>query len=106
MKMRLSDEIITVKYQTSKEYCSCCSREFEIPELGEIREFDITLKGFFEWTDWTDETETYDEDIPDVVEEFLFNTISFFALNQNENLKFCEGEIEKVTKLVLLALKN
>lgn len=104
--MKVSSEIITIKYQTAKEYCSCCSREFDIPEFGEVREFDVTLKSFFEWADWSSEYEVDDEDVAETVREYLFDTISFYALSGTEILKICEGEEWKVIDLVIEAISN
>ena len=99
--MDISNEKITVKYQTAKEYCSCCSREFEIPEFGEIREFDITLKGLFDWADWKTLTEVHDDDIAESVSEYIDDTIRFYALNSNEILKVVDGEVNMVTNKLL-----
>lgn len=84
--MKITKETITIRYQIKKEYCSCCSREFEIPELGEEREFDITLKNLLDWAEWIVKTDLDEEDISAVVREYINDTIRFFALNSNEDL--------------------
>ncbi len=104
--MKISNEKITIKYQTAKEYCSCCSREFEIPEFGEVREFDITLRDLFDWADWKSLTEVHDDDIAESVNEYIYDTIRFYALNSNEILKLVDGEVDKVTSKVLEEIKT
>lgn len=98
--MNISNETITIRYQTSKEYCSCCSREFEIPELGEEREFDITLKNLLDWAEWIEKTDLDEEDISTVIREYINNTVRFYALNSNEDLVIIDGEINKVKNMV------
>lgn len=104
--MDISNEKITVKYQTAEEYCRCCNREFKELEYGEVREFDITLKALFEWAGWTSIDNIYPEEIESVVEEYLSNTISFYSTNHNERIRFCEGVLEGVNQLVLNEIKK
>lgn len=104
--MELVNEKIIIKYQTAKEYCSCCSREFEIPEYGEVREFEITLGDLFKWTEWESLVEVHDEDVRDVVAEYLFDTISFYALNSNEKLKIVDGETNRVAAMILKTIEK
>ena len=75
--MELVNEKIIIKYQTAKEYCSCCSREFEIPEYGEFREFEITLGDLFKWNEW-----------------------------ENEKLKIVDGETNRVASMILKTIEK
>lgn len=104
--MEISNEKIIIKYQTAKEYCSCCSREFEIPEFGEVREFDITLRDLFSWADWKNVEDVHDEDLAESVNEYIYDTIRFYSLNLNEILKIIDGEVDKVTSKVLEEIKT
>lgn len=104
--MKISDEKLTIKYQTAEEYCRCCNREFKDLEYGEIREFDISLKQLFKWADWTSVDKIYHEEIEDVVEEYLHNTISFYSTSANERIRLCDGEENKIHQLVLAEIKK
>lgn len=103
--MSITEKII-VKYQTYEEYCSCCGREFEEEELGAIREFDIRIQDIFEWAQWYSAEDIYEEEIESTIDEYIYDTIRFYALESNEDLKLCEGELKKVIEKVLLKIKN
>ena len=104
--MSIIDDNIVVKYQTYKEYCSCCSREFEKKELSEIKEFNIIIKKIFEWAGWSTKDDIYEEEISLTIEEYLYNTISFYALDGNDELHLSEDEIKKIEALVKEVIKT
>lgn len=104
--MGISNEIVTVKYQTAEEYCRCCNRGFEKLEYGDVREFDITLKHLFEWVGWKSKESIHHEEIKGAVEEYLHNTISFYSTHHSERIRFYEGEVNKVCQLVLRETQN
>ncbi|MET4562197.1 hypothetical protein ABIA69_003383 [Lysinibacillus parviboronicapiens] len=104
--MNISNDKLTIKYQTAEEYCRCCNREFKELEYGEVREFDITLKQLFEWADWTTIDNIYHEEIENVVEEYLHNTISFYSTSVNERIRFCDGGVDRIQQLVLVEIKK
>ena len=99
--MKISKEKITVKYQKAKEFCSCCNREFDIPEFGEVKEFDITLNDLVHWADWKNAEDVHDEDIAESVSEYIDDTIRFYALSSNEIFKVVDGEVNMVTNKLL-----
>lgn len=99
-------EKVTVKYQVSKEYCSCCGREFTEEELGGNREFDINIQDVFEWAQWRDSEDIYEEEVSGTVFEYLYNTIHFYALEGNEKLHISDDEIKRVEIMVREKIKN
>ena len=103
MKSELKNETITVKYQTRKEFCECCDRNFDNAELGKVREFDVSLeKDVFNWTEWDYYFEYEDEDeMRDAVDECLYGMISFYAVKSNEVMRLCDGELDKVVQIVV-----
>lgn len=104
--MNISNEKLTIKYQTAEEYCRCCNREFKDLEYGEVSKFDITLKDLFEWADWTTIDNIYHEEIEMIIYEYLHNTISFYSTSSNERIRFCEGEEDRIYQLVLAEIKK
>lgn len=105
--MSISEETITVKFQTAEEECHCCGTFFEKLEYGEIREFDITLKALFEYAGWEKALDNfYPEESEQVVDEYLCETIRFYAARHTERVRLCEGELSRVNQLVLDEIKK
>lgn len=102
----IKDNFVTIEYQTYKEYCPYCNQDLDRRELSEPLEFDINIKDIFKWTDWENKESIYEEEIPFVVEEYLCNTISFYALHGNEELHLPKEEINKVEKLIKEVIEN
>jgi len=97
----MSEQIITVKYQTKKEYCGCCGKPYENAELSDFREFDISLDKLVNWTDWEVCCEESREYVHESVEEYVTDTINFFALNSNERLHISNDEVNKITDFIM-----
>lgn len=97
---------IVVNYKTYKEYCSCCSREFEEKELSDFREFDINIKSLFEWAQWESKDDIYEEEISSIVEEYLYDTIRFYAVDGNNELELPKDEVKKVETIVREVIRN
>lgn len=96
------DDKITLKYQTRKEFCSCCDRNFDDAELGEVREFDVSLEDVFNWTEWDYYFEYEDADeMRDSVDECIYNMISFYAVGSNEVMRLCDGELDKIVQVIV-----
>lgn len=98
---------ITVKYQVQKEYCSCCGREFDDKEqLSDFREFNISLSNLLSWTDWKEELSEPQDYVREIIEQFIYETISFFALSSNEVLHVPKEEWARVIEFILNKLKQ
>lgn len=54
-EMKVNNEPIVVNYQKKPTECRCCGRAFDGDEsnLSSIKEFEVTVSGFFECSDWT-----------------------------------------------------
>lgn len=100
--MDFSKEEVTVKYRVKQAECKCCGREFDESEFGEEREFDLCVKGFFEWSDFSDDDLKYFPlgDLPTMVRAWAYNTIHFYALSLEDILKIEESELKKITELI------
>lgn len=107
-----STKMVMVKYQTKKESCVCCGRGYEEGDFSEEREFEISLDNVLNWANWNlDESEedfldAYIEDTPQIAEEYIYDTINFYALKSNEILRVQPKDIKKVTDLVLEQIIN
>lgn len=107
-----SNKIVFVKYQTRKESCTCCGRGFEEADFGEERQYEISIDNVLNWADWDlDEADedmlaACEEDTPQIVEEYIYDTINFYALKSNEILRVQPSELQKVKDLVLQQIKK
>ncbi|MDW0112224.1 hypothetical protein QT711_03440 [Sporosarcina saromensis] len=94
IKMTAVEEKITIKYKTRKDYCPCCQRDLDEPSLSKIREFDFTKRSF---QDYGAHWELYDgEEMKEVVREFVYETIDFFAVTNHEPILLEKGEMERM----------
>lgn len=96
-------EIVTVKYKTKRNHCNCCGQELMKPETSHEREFRISKESCLEWLDkedWKTETEDASE-FQGITEEFVYETISFFATRSDTELLIDNSEIEKVKQFIL-----
>lgn len=91
---------VTVKYKTQKHHCNCCGQKIEEAKISEIREFYFSKENCIEWRpqeDWI----MLDDEFGEMVEEFVYETISFFATSSDVTLLIANSEIEKVKKFIL-----
>lgn len=94
---------VTVEYKTQKQYCHCCGQKLEELKISEVREFYFSKENFLEWLpqeDWIMEAEC-DDELLEMVEEFVCETISFFATSSDVTILIDNSEFEKVKKFVL-----
>lgn len=96
--MRNEAEKITVKYQTVKSVCHCCDRELDEPETGNVREFDFYFESLKEDNDWR--LFDVDDELPEVVEGYVYNTVNFYAVSGYDELKFLDGEVDKILQYI------
>lgn len=96
-------QIVTVKYRTQKIYCNCCGHKLEKPEVSHEREFDFSKNSCLEWLEqehWRTEAE-YPDELLDIIQEFVYETIHFFATSSDSKLLIDSSELEKVKKFIL-----
>jgi len=96
---------VVVKYQTKPEECRCCGRPFENSEYGKEREFTLNINDFFEWSmiDLEDKEElqyVMDEDVEISVSDWVYETVSFYAISHTDILKIEQTEYDKVTPII------
>lgn len=91
--MSSEKEKITVKYQTQRETCHCCGQELSDLKTSNSREFDFSLQNIKEYAPWSRLDE---EEMDEAVEEFVYNTIAFYATSHDDRIILFEGELERV----------
>jgi hypothetical protein len=94
---------ITVKYRTREDYCSSCSREFDVSKTSKTREFDVKMEEVFEYNSWGQMGEFEDraEMIYEAVDECLSDMISFFAANIGDAVFVDKSDIDKISQIIL-----
>ena len=100
--MDINKDPIIVKYRKKQNECKCCGRPFTENEFGELRLFEVTMKGLFEWADWReDDLEIIHlEDLDQMVSEWLYDTISFYACGMEDSLLIDKSEGERIVPIV------
>ena len=101
----MMEEIITVNYQTRKDYCNCCEQKLPNAKISEMKEFDFDKKSLMSWGDWN-ELAQYDDDLNDCVEQYVCETIGFFAESSTERILVNESELVKVKEFILKELTS
>jgi hypothetical protein len=92
---------IVIKYKTKTNFCTCCGQEVQNAKESHEKEFTLTKESFLEWTDDWDEVVKYKEDLDGMVEEFVYETISFFATSSFTNILIDQTEFDKAKKFVI-----
>lgn len=93
-------DVITVKYKTRKDYCHCCDQYIKNAKTSDFKEFDFCKEKIMEWQDWT-EFKEYKEDVEEIVSEYAYETISFFATSSDEKVFIDKSQLSKLINFVL-----
>ncbi|MFK7678651.1 hypothetical protein ACI3ER_11475 [Bacillus sp. Wb] len=93
-------EIIAIKYKTRKDYCSCCDQPIKDAKTSDFKEFDFSKEKLINWQDWRQYKE-FKEDIQEMVQEYAFETISFFATSSDERVFIEQPELNKLVNFIL-----
>lgn len=120
--MDINNTVIMVNYRKKPTACHCCGRAYanDDSKYGEVEQHEFTARGFFEWIDWAD-AERFAEHVPiyagrvndaelaENVEEYVHNTLNFYACKHDELLEIEHKELDKVFEAVkseVLRLQN
>lgn len=96
-------KVVTVKYQTKKHYCNCCGQIIVNPKMSETREFRFKKDDFLDWLsqeNWQI-TATDKDELSRMIEEFVYETISFFATSSDETIHIDGSEFEQIKQFAL-----
>jgi hypothetical protein len=102
-RMLIVSEKVRVEYRTEQDHCKCCGHKLEKPKTSEIREFYLSKDDCFDWLDeenWKIEAED-EEELQQMVEEFVYESISFFATSSYEVIHIERSELAKVKQFIL-----
>lgn len=95
---------VTVEYKTKKSYCDCCGQEVANPRVSDLREYVISEELVRGWGDFKFIIE-HEDDLNDMVEEFVYETISFFTVGSGAQIVIENDQLDKVKGFVRDLLK-
>lgn len=98
----MSDKV-KVEYQTEQDHCSCCGHELERPKTSGTREFYFSKDDCLAWLNqdgWKMES-TDKDSFQELVYEFVWSTIDFFAVSSYEVIHIEKSEFNKVKQFIL-----
>jgi hypothetical protein len=99
------EKIISIKYRRQKFYCQCCEQKLPKPKTSDVKEFEFDTKHIADWADWKDIAE-FEEDLQACVEEYVYDTIRFFATSSDEKILIEPSEIDKMKQFILNNVVN
>lgn len=91
---------VIIEYRTRKDYCQCCYQKLPNPKTSDIRDFELSKQNLIEYGNWKEIAE-FEEDLEEVVRDYIYNTISFFATSSYENILIENSEFDKVKEFIL-----
>ena len=91
---------ITINYKIHKDICHCCHQELPEPEAIKDMDFTFSKRNMMDYAPWEDIVEI-DEEFDEIVEEFVYDTIRFFAMSSDDKLVVKPTELTKVKKFIL-----
>lgn len=91
---------MTINYSTTRNYCRCCNQKLPEAETINSREFHITSSDYIEWggEEWKFVINEGEDVIYEMVDEFVHETISFFATSSDTIVNIEKSEIEKAVQ--------
>jgi hypothetical protein len=99
----MENQTVVVNYKTQKGFCSCCNQKLPEPKTSKIRKFEFSKDTCLEWLsqeNWQVEAEDKDE-LQRIVEEFVYETIGFFATSSDDSIIIENSDLDKVKQFVL-----
>lgn len=94
---------VTVKYRTSRDICQCCNQKLPNPIISDIRNFSFSKDIFLEWLsleEW-EVTLSSEDELTEIIEEFVHETICFFATSSDTKILVENNEYEKIKRFIL-----
>lgn len=91
---------VTVTYTLEKDVCHCCQQPLPKPEESAIGEFTFHKATAMEYAPWEDIVEI-EAEFEQIVEEFVYETIQFYGVSQDDKLVVGESELLKVKQFLL-----
>lgn len=96
------DKEVIVEYRTIKHDCPCCGQSIKNPKESDNKMFRFFKRDFIDWASqesW--QIEASDPDSLDyMVRDFVAETISFYAVDSEDQLLIENSEFAKVRKFV------
>lgn len=89
--IHLTDQKLTIRFWTQP-----ASQIYPKKE----REFDVSLAHLFEKIGWTRTGAIYLEELEEMVEDYIYETIRFFCISDHENFDLMPGELTRLIEWV------
>ncbi|MFE8704124.1 hypothetical protein ACFYKX_26505 [Cytobacillus sp. FJAT-54145] len=99
------DKTIVIEYQTQSEFCSCCDQILPKPKISGVKEFELSEDNLSSYQDWKEAIE-FDDDFNEMVREYVYDTIRFFATSSDDRIIIENREFEKVKQFILGSIKS
>ncbi|WP_078430463.1 hypothetical protein [Alkalihalobacterium alkalinitrilicum] len=90
---------VTIEYQVRKDICNCCYQRLPESKTSGFREFKFSKENMMSYAQWAEITEDKEE-FEVMVEEFVYETIHFFAVDIDDKLIIDSDEITKVKQFI------
>lgn len=97
----MSEETVIVNFQIQKHYCTCCNQKLPEVKTSKLQEFTISKENSLNWTDWNSIAEYQEDELEELVREFVYETINFYATISYEKLIIEDSEILKVRDYIM-----
>lgn len=94
----MNQTVVVIEYQTREDWCHCCNQKLPEPKTSEIRRFEFNAKNLPEDMNWA---ELDEDDFEQAVEEYVWETIGFFATRSGEQIIIKKSELGKFKQFVL-----
>lgn len=91
---------VIIQYRTREEFCRCCDQKLQNAKTSEIREFEFDKQDLENYGNWKKFAE-FEDDLQEIIRDYVYETIRFFATSSDVRLLIDNSEIEKVKKFVL-----
>lgn len=92
---------IIIEYKMREDYCQCCNQKLPDSKISGIRELEISKENLMEHFGDLKGLMEFEEDLEEIISEFVYETISFFATNSYENIIIENSEFDKVKQFIL-----
>ncbi|WP_099301955.1 hypothetical protein [Bacillus sp. Marseille-P3800] len=90
---------LTLEYRTKWDVCQCCDQRLPAEKSSNVREFDFHEENILDWGNWRDFMED-EEEFSEMVQEYVVNTIDFFATSSDEKILIEESEFNKMEEFI------
>lgn len=101
----MSENKIIIKYKTKQIYCNCCDQKLPKVRMSQEKEFKVNLHDLINWIGQEREDFLeYKDDLFSIIEEFIYETVHFYATSSYNKVIVDKDEIIKLKNILLDSL--